>query len=612
MNAHWAHQAVVRLGLRATGALVAGVLALPASAQPIGPPDASHLSSHTQRAWTVDDGVPPGAVYDIAQSQDGYLWLATYGGLVRFDGLRFTVLDATTIPSLASNQASALCPAEDGGLWVAPVGANVFRTDGRRETQVLPTRPNAREFVRRLAMAPDGAVWAISDTAVERFSQGRWTDFGAVRESPRSFRTLWIDRGGTVWLGASDGVFRIEGERVTRFSAGGRSLDGDTQAIYQDRAGRIWFGSSHGLDVLASRDLVPTLHRVASVASSVVAVTQDADGTLWVSTPDGVHLLATDARAPLGSQIGFVPNSAFGGSVVAQFLSSPTGAVIAATGGSGFQVFTPRVFTLLGLSTSSSGRRVHHLAPDGAGGMWAGTGCDGLTHVTLGDRPEFVTYLPPAFGLQSPCVRGLLRDRRGHLWIGQAGGALTRLAADGRLRTWTQEDGLPNAELGPLLEDHSGTLWVGSRRGALCLVERDERVVCPQWPGNDAHEKIWSIAEDREGSIWVGQVGRLTRRSSTGDVRSWTSADGLPTAPVRVLVPRDDGSVWLATYGGGLARVKAGRVSRVGTAQGLFDNALSAFLEDATGAVWLLGNRGVFVTRWADSGSRGGWRTRGD
>jgi signal transduction histidine kinase/ligand-binding sensor domain-containing protein len=554
-------------------------------------------TAYTQRAWTVNDGLPPGIISDVVETRDGYLWLATYGGLVRFDGLRFTLIDSTTIPSLASNQISAIAPAADGGLWVAPVGANVFRTDGRQQLQVLPPRPNAHQFVRRLRMGPDGALWVVADTAVERFSGGAWTDLTPGPRTARQFRTLLLDDAGVAWFGASDGLFRMgPGDRLPARVRGLRAGT-DVRALADAHHGQIWIGGSIGLDVLAREG---TLRRVSGIPGPVRGVAVDAGGAVWASTPAGVHLVeAADATAPAVSRA-FVPAETFGGGEVDQFLLARSGAMVAATAAHGFHVFTRRVVELLGESAGLPGSRVHHLASDGADGLWVGTGCGGLTHIGLGARRSIESYGPPSMGLQSWCVRGLLRDRRGNVWVGQAGGALTRISASGAVRTWTADDGLPRAELGPLLEDRDGRLWVGSRRGALCLIERDGRIHCPTSLAGAAGEKIWSLAEDTDGSVWIGQVGRLTRITPTHDVRSWGTADGLPPSPIRALQPRPGQTIWMATYGGGLARLQGGRIARVGAAQGLLDTALSAIVTDTSGTVWLLGNRGVSITHWTE------------
>jgi signal transduction histidine kinase/ligand-binding sensor domain-containing protein len=576
--------------------LACALLGAPALAQPRPPAEETWRAAYTQRAWAGTDGLPPGTINDLAETRDGHLWLATYGGLVRFDGVRFTVTDSTTMAPLASNQVSAVAPAADGALWVAPVGASVFRTDGRRPLEVLPPRPNAREFVHRLRLGPDGALWVVSDTAVERFAAGAWTDITPARPNGRQFRTLLADRAGGAWLGASDGVFRVD-RSGTSARVAGLPAGSDVHALVEDRQGRIWVGGTSGLAVILPEPAPRRARPTPGVDGRVTALAVDAEDVLWVATPSGVQLRSVVDGSPRGTLLDVIPSSVFDGAGVEQFMLARSGAVVAATPTRGFHVFTRRVVDLFGPSSGLPGPRAHHVVSDGADGLWVGTGCGGLTHVRLGARRTVETFGPPSMGLRSSCVRGLLRDRRGDLWVGQAGGALTRISARGAVRTWTTGDGLPPAELGPLLEARDGRTWVGSRRGVLCLIGLDERVKCPRWPG-EAGEKIWSLAEGADGSLWVGQVGRLTRIGPTGAVQSWGPAEGLPPSPIRALHGRPDGTIWMATYGGGLARLRDGRIVKVGAAQGLADTALSALVTGGGGTVWLLGNRGVFITSW--------------
>ena len=253
---------------------------------------------------------------------------------------------------------------------------------------------------------------------------------------------------------------------------------------------------------------------------------------------------------------------------------------------------------MLGTEQGLPDSRTHHVVGDGAGGMWIGGSCEGLTHVTTGSSAPS-THRPPELGLSTACVRGLMRDRAGALWIGQSIGALTRVSPDGRTRTWTTRDGLPRTDIGPLLEDRDGRVWIGSLSGVLCRIDAGDRLSCPVSDLGEAALKIWSLAQAADGAVWVGQVGRLSRIDGPR-ITTLTTGDGVPPAPLRVLQPTRDGALWIGTYGSGLAVLRGNRISTITTAHGLFDNAISGLVDDGAGRVWLLGNRGIAMMRRED------------
>jgi signal transduction histidine kinase/ligand-binding sensor domain-containing protein len=589
----------VLLFARSVGTVPPGTQPDPtAGAAPAGPAPAQS-ASYAIRAWTVENGLPQGSISDLAETPDGYLWIATNGGLVRFDGLRFALIDATRLPWRASNEVQALAQARQGGLWVATAGASMIRTDGRRELEVLPDRQST-EPVRRLAVAPDGTLWSASYTVVERYAQGRWHQVALPERGSHDVRTLFIDHAGIVWVGTAGGLFSVDGDRCERADIVGLGPDADVVAIFEDHDRRLWVGGSRGLAAVQDDPAGRRAVWVPGIESRVTAITQTPDGAIWAAAGDGVYLLGPVPRISIPTPRRLASSEVLGGSVISRLMVTRAGTVVAGTIDAGFRVFTRRPFDLLRFAEGLPGIRVHHLADDGAGGVWLGGGCDGLTHVatTLLLR----VHRPPELGLVSPCVRGLLRDRHGGLWVGQASGGLTRIRPDGSTRTWDPSHGLPRSAIGPLLEDRQGRVWVGGTGGIVCRVELDDRVTCPAAPLSGAPQVVWSLAEDGEGNVWVGQIGRLTRVSGrdSNDTRTWTTAEGIPPAPIRTLVAAPDRTLWLGTYGAGLARIRDGRIASITTRQGLFDNAISVFVDDPTGRVWLLGNRGVLTTRRTD------------
>ena len=202
------------------------------------------LDRYVHQAWTTDQGLPQNSVYAIAQTRDGYLWLGTDEGLVRFDGLRFTVFDRTNTPAIADPFVFALHEAPDGSLWAGTDRGGLIRhRDGRfsrygRE-QGLPTGARAGDHERFAGHAMGGSARRRSRPSHRRplhvAGQGR-------RPGERQRARTAVDRAGTLWVGTDAGLHRLEGARFVHVGPGDGMPAGGVRAIHEDRSGKLWIG----------------------------------------------------------------------------------------------------------------------------------------------------------------------------------------------------------------------------------------------------------------------------------------------------------------------------------------------------------------------------------
>lgn len=549
-------------------------------------------ASYTYREWTPANGLYDSTINTIAESDDGYLWLASESGLVRFDGLRFTTFGVAQLPFLTANQASVVTRAREGGVWVGSATGSLFRTNGDGVFEVLPRRPVDAVRDSQITVAPNGDLWIAQAEGAARFSGGRWTAFGPEVGLPakRVLRVL-VDRSGKVWASNASGLFVLEGGRFNAVKA--EAFEGATRiaALLEDGRGRLWAGDSRGVILRRSDGVFERPSGLSTVTGPIVALAESQDSTVWAL--NGTRLCALyEVRSP-GDRDQWSPTChdlRLGGSPPTDLLVTREGVLVVSSSGAGIRMLVPRPSRLWTTADGLSSPEVHHLAEDGEGAVWVGAGCGGLTRLSL--QGDVEVFVPPALGLRRACVQALLRDLSGALWVGQQQGVLTRVAPDRSSKEWGVQDGLPFGDIGPLVDDGQGGVWVGSSIGVVCHVGNG-RLECPPRPAL-AGERIWSMALDASGHLWIGQVGKVHEVTAEG-VRTLTTEHGVPAAPIRVLKADPDGTLWMGSYGGGLARARNGRIARLTTQQGLFDDSLSALLEDGTGHMWLSGNRGVFV-----------------
>ncbi|MFO0601206.1 MAG: two-component regulator propeller domain-containing protein [Myxococcaceae bacterium] len=519
---------------------------------------------HIQERWTSRDGLPQNVVHRVLAPRSGFLWLGTQEGLVRFDGVRFTVFDAST--GLGANEITALL--EDGdAVWAGTTRGMVRFEHGR----FTPINLGADVSVTELLGDGAGGMWV----ATERAGLLHWRPGEAraatVEGTAGEVRSL-ARVGDTTWIGGATGLARL-------------GPDGRAQALAWQAAvlklapaadGALWVGTSAGLFRLVPGATTP--ERVAAVPTQAVyGVLEDPSGALWLGVEGRALLRLFDGRATevTGAQ---APTD------VHTLAIDPDGALWAGSMSAGLFRLRSGPVDVVGAQEGLSNDVVWALAESRDGTRWVATdtGVDRL--VDGGVEHALVTELAG----RSP--GGLHEDRQGTLWVGTNDGLLR--VGNGPVRAFGVADGLGGALTRTVFEDRAGQLWVGTSHG-LYRREGERFVAVPAEPGLPG-DKINLLAEGADGTLWVGTttgLARVRREQPT----QLEHVEGPPAlrSDVTALWVDAQGSLWVGTVGDGLVRRDAsGRFDGWSRQQGLFeDTVLSIVGDDAE--LWLSGTHGL-------------------
>jgi signal transduction histidine kinase len=544
--------------------------------------------------WTTAQGLPQNTVTDVVALRDGGLWLATFGGLARFDGHRFRVVDMASDEGLPANRIVSLVPAgaagDDSFLFLTQQG-HLGRVEGGRSALLVPPPAPA---VEALELAVDGSGRILGKTADGRAWQTDGRRPWAPVRGPGGagvFHDFAVDVAGAAWGIWDDRLVRMTGE-----SAPGVPVPPDRDTVLARRTGGgLWLGGRRGLASFVSGRLRDV--RVGPpLAGRVTAIEPADDETLWVATTADVSRLDRQAdgswrRTPLPLP---VPTS------VRMLRLDAEGSLWIGMNGSGLV----RVNRLPArhFGAASGLRDVGALARDGAGGALVASGCRGLFHLRPSGHSRPVS-LPPGTGRELlPCGISLAAGPWDSVWV-RSGSNLFRVRAsnlDGRIVTTA----LPFEE-GPIAALPDGGVWVASRSGTVQRVTADGSI------GGEQHLPAplmsASLAPDR--SLWLGGDGQVFRVTPQGTER-FGPDEGVPRGLVREVLARPDGTLWIGTYGGGVGRLRDGRVARLTVRQGLPDNSVSRILADGRGRLWIATNRGLAVADESEMAAVADGRTR--
>ncbi|WP_309895940.1 two-component regulator propeller domain-containing protein [Archangium sp.] len=501
------------------------------------------LSQYPHRDWQTTDGLPQNSILALAQTPDGYLWGGTWEGLVRFDGVRFTVFDKNNTPALPGRTIRGLTVDREGTLWIAHEEGLTGMREGRFFPAPVPAGTVLRD-VRHLLAARDGSLWfGVHGKGLRRLSGGQlrsWTKAEGLAHDTVS--KLAEDATGGLWLSTRAGVQRWDGEgwgALLPFEGPHAVVHG----LVFDSEGTLWVATDDGY-VYRLQDGVLRRAPEASLPGSAATILHvDRQGSLWVgSMGNGLLRLARGQRSVLEASQGLLSNM------------------------------------------------ITAVLEDSRGNLWVGTEGGGLHR--LKDAP-FTPYGPPE-GLADKMVAGILETRDGSLWFATLGGGVTRWH-DGRMTSWSTRDGLAHDRVRTLAEGRDGVVWFGTQRG---ISRWHEGTLTTLGPAQGLPESsVRVVHEDPQGTLWAGTRSGLARWNGKS-FETLTQSDGLPGRDITLLQDSAAGGLWVGTRGGGLAHLLDGRILLVSPEDEPMNSELQTIHEDGTGALWIGTDEGLF--RWKE------------
>ena len=545
--------------------------------------------AYLHTVWTTDDGLPQNSVTAMVQTRDGYLWLATFGGLVRFDGITFTVFDVASAPGLAGNRLVALYEDRAGVLWIGHEAGEITRYENGVFRSYTPADGLPDGTVWAFAEDAEGTLWIGKKKGLVRFSDGVFAVFTTRDGLPDdSVYDLLIDRAGRFWLGTEGGLARYEDGRFTVFTMQDGLPALIVGEVFEDQKGQLWVGTSAGLAYYRDDRFIPLSTPGAPTGGNII-VEQDRHGTLWVGeshTPTDRRLIRMVPVAGGTSRMQHVVTYSFD-ALIHVIIEDREGNLWIGTDGDGLHRFREQPVRRYTTDDGLNHNSVFRVIGDGEGGVWFNAACENLTRYRDG---TFTAYAALPDGGKIGCIWAMLRDRNHTLWLG-GDGNLIRLDEEGYTR-YTPEDGLLGENVLALFEDRDGYLWVGTEGTG--VIRFEEGNVVPYTTADGlVHGDVRFITQDHGGAMWFGTRKGLSRLRD-GVFTNFTAEDGLSPGMVRAIHEAADGTLWIGTYGGGLSRIKDGRITRYTIEDGLFDNVVSRILEDEHGNLWMLGNLGLF------------------
>ena len=544
-------------------------------------------SGLARQSWSTEDGLPQNSVHAILQTRDGFLWIATEGGLARFDGQNFRIFAQTNEPAFTSDDLCCLAEDTRNALWIGtsdgllreagnnfkrfgvnegmpsaiildvvagPDGSvlaltpmGIARVDIQGRIVTLPTPGNQSPLA--VSRAANGEIWVATPSEVLRYQGDELhRERSLPRQSYGSIVGLAVAPGGqAVWLRTVHDITLLRGEEHHTWSVG-RELPGTRiESMSLDSGGVVWIGTNRGLGSIDSHNLL--LRPVAAVGTnSVLSTAEDRDGDRWVGTEmGGLEVLRLQP---------FRTEPAIADQEITAVVQTSDGDIWVATREDGLWRVHSGTVERAAVSARLASPVVLALSPGTHGDLWVGTP-DGLNHVT----GNTVRTYTSANGLPDDFIRSLLADSDGTLWVGTRRGLVQLDGITGKLMaTYTRRDGLRSDSIGALLRF--------ARK-------------------NDANDKAGSPGTN---DLWIATFDGLSRLRD-GKITTSTKTDGLSGNVITSLAADDSGILWIGTKANGLTRYFGGVFTAL-RQEGL-PNDIDSILSDGQGRLWMGTRHGV-------------------
>jgi ligand-binding sensor domain-containing protein/signal transduction histidine kinase len=491
------------------------------------------ISQYVREHWDHEKGLPSGQIYAIAQTADGYLWIGSEKGLVRFDGLNFQLFQYSNAAAAPMGPVLGLTSDVEGNLWIRLEGASLLRyRDGVFED--VSTKLGQPEVaVTAMAEGRDGsALFGTLVNGILRHHSGQFERIARAPSMPNFLPISMVEaKDGTIWMGTRDaGLLQLKKGQPAPEPKMMRASK--INCLLADK-GQLWIGTDNGLARWTGGNLVPTDLPPPLHHGQVLAMVRDRESNIWIGSAAG--LFRFDASGV------FERNDA---------QDVPTGGVTAA--------FVDR-----------------------EGNLWTGS-TKGLDQF----RESAFTSFSQREGLPSDNGGAVYGDQEGRTWFAPSGGGLYRLE-DGKFED-VRAAGLKKEIVYSIAGGKDG-IWVGRQRGGLTHIRYRAGVFDLQtYTKSDglAQNSVYVVYEAREGTVWAGTLSGGVSEFREGRFSNYTTDDGLVSNTVTAILESANGTMWFGTARG-VSALSNGRWSSYGTSSGLPAEEVNCLLEDSSGVLWI-------------------------
>lgn len=528
------------------------------------------------KSWTTGDGLPQNTVHSIVQTEDGYLWMTTLDGVVRYDGVRFTVFNKNNSAGIVSNRFTKIIEDKQGDLWVGTEESGVTRYhDGEFQTYAVSVNVQTKP-IWNMSLDPDGKLVVATETNVVGWNGNEFAELGQFAGKNVESPIFW-DKNGAAYYIIGQTLYLMKNGRISEFTLPGEEQIEVRNPFFEDSRGRIWIGTLTAGLVRIENDNLSVLNEKDGLPNGVINPRiEDRDGNVWVTSKHGAVIISPDDEVSR-----LTVENGLSDDVLTDVRQDREGNIWIGTLYRGLNRATRNSVAFYSTNDGLAAKIVHPIFQAANGDIWLGGG--GLTRFSNGVFEKIIGN-EKRFGAD---ITSIYQDREGRMWFGNFGTAY--YLENGEFVSFLDKFGI-NAAVYDIHEAADGAMWFATSSGLFRY--QDGQVTNLTVADNLISDNVKVILEAADGALWFGTYGGISRLKD-GKFQSFTTSDGLASNQVRALYEDADGTFWIGSYDGGLTRFKDGKFTVYTSKDGLFNDGVFQILEDGNQNLWMSSNRGI-------------------
>ena len=553
--------------------------------------DQTFLSDYVSKIWTTEDGLPGMSITTVLQDRKGYIWIGTYDGLVRFDGVEFTTFSRSTDQRFDFASARSLYEAEDGTLWVGhnDEGVTTISPDGQIKKYTMDSGlPNNK--INAICEDHSHNIWLGTASGICYITpQGQIEVPNGLVELGKEkvlVSEFYCDNTGRIWIttGNKGEFFVYENNRIQYFDGIKKVENPAVKCITQDDTGAFWFGleSHYVVRIKNAEETVYDINHDHHEATGVTEIVQDKKGNIWFGMDNGITILHN------GSFAYFDKRNGLSDDIVSDIMEDREGNIWICFDRGGLQKVSRAKF-----STVSTNSSVNAICEDPLRKLtWLGTDNGVLLYKDNQFIENKITQMTKGYR-----VRHIEKTEDNEILIcSYSDEPLICLYPDDRIKVWTSNDGIPT-KCRVAIKASFGDYYVGTTSGLGIIHKDGSRRLLTRDDGFENHYVMW-IYEDNKQQIWVGTNGggiHVLKNEKIIKHYSTNADEGSLAGNVIFKIVNNDGHIWVGS-GTGLSKYieETDSFVNITSRNGIGTDSVFQMICDYTGTVWMTTNKGVF------------------
>lgn len=547
------------------------------------------IHQYVHKSWQIEDGLPQNSVLSITQTNNGYIWLGTEEGLVRFDGVNFTVFDKQNTEAITNSNIGILLTDSKDNLWIGTKGGGLVLYKNGQFSKFTTENGLKNNNVFSIYEDKKKNIWIGTKAGgLHLYKNGKLKIFNKKNEfSNNIVRTINEDRDGTLLIGTyggglylysngkfikantenklhnniititkyknntfligtdGRGLYLYKNKVSTVFPSNNSMSNYKTRSIYNDNMGNLWIATlGNGLVVYRKGKTIEFTTKDGLASDQVSCLYEDKEHNLWVGTKNG-----------------------------------------------GLNMYRDGNITVFSTKDGITDNDVRAVYMDNKNRLWVGTAKSGLNYFL---NNEFVTYEVKNM-LSYSMITFIYRGIEDNLWVGTWVDGLI-LNKDGKFTTLTTKNGLSDNDVVAIYEEVRGKTWIGTFNKGLSLYENGKFTNYDISNGLSSNA-VTSLKKYKDGYMLIGTMGGGLNLYKNGKITNFPAENKLSNKKVVSLYLDKKDNLWIGTWGGGLNLYKNNKFSSFTVDTGLFDDTIWTILEDAKENLWMSSNKGIFKVK---------------